>query len=287
MALALSMAICDEVLNLILGEIFMSFLQRLADKIHEIKTHSENRKDFSKALLNAVRDGVLTDAEITELNQLKEEYGLTENDLKKLRVKAYETAYVAAKADGVITSEEEADLSRIQKYLGVQDYDIKATKSELLRLRLIDEINHGNLPIQTVSNVVIQRGEVVHWEEQGNILEERVVSKHYVGGSNGVSFRIAKGVSYRIGASRGHIVTDKAIVPISTGRLIFTNKRILFAGDRKSFALSLNKILNIDFFSDGLQLHATTGKPRIIQITQPAHIDIIGAVISATINGYS
>lgn len=264
----------------------MKLIQRLVDKIHDLKRNYDNKKDFSNSLIHAVRDGILSESEIEALEHKKSEYGLTDNDIRKMRITAYEMAFAAAKADGKITEAEAAELTKIQRYLGISDFEIQQTKSELYRLKLIDEIQRGNLPIQSMPNIILQRGEVVHWAEPAKLLEERVVSRRYTGGSSGFSFRICKGVSYRVGASRGHIVTDTAIVPISSGDLALSNKRVIFAGNAKSFTIKLDKLLNIELFGDGLQLHGTTGKPKTIQLSKPAHIDIVGAVLSSTINSY-
>lgn len=264
----------------------MKLIQRLVDKVLAIKTRHDNKKDYSESLIAAVRDGVLTEQEISTLESKKNDYGLTDEDIRKIRITAYEVAFAAARADGSISESEDAELSKIQHHLGIADHEIGHTKSDLYRLRMIDEIQNGNLPIQSVNNLVVQRGETVHWAEPGSILEERVVSKRYSGGSSGFSFRIAKGVSYRVGSSRGRIITDTAIVPVSKGDLILTNKRVVFTGNVKSFSIKLDKLLNIEFYQDGLQFHGTTGKPRTVQLTQPAHIDIVGAILSSTINSY-
>jgi hypothetical protein len=78
------------------------------------------------------------------------------------------------------------------------------------------------------------------------------VGRHYEGGSQGVSFRLAKGITYRVGARRGHLVSDKQVMPVSTGNFVMTNKRAVFAGDAKSFALKFDKIINLELYANGL-----------------------------------
>ena len=149
------------------------------------------------------------------------------------------------------------------------------------------EIQEGNLPTTQVNNVIFQKGEQAHWTEAGDILEERVVGRRYQGGSSGVSFRIAKGVSYRVGAHRGNIVTDKAVVPVRSGDLIITNKRAIFRGDKKSFVLSIAKLLDVHFFTNGVKLTDDKGKPRTVKFETKENVDIVGAVLSRVINNYA
>ena len=51
-----------------------------------------------------------------------------------------------------------------------------------------------------------KKGEVVHFETAAGLTKE-VTLREFRGGSQGVSFRIAKGVRYRVGSMRGHMVT--------------------------------------------------------------------------------
>jgi hypothetical protein len=134
---------------------------------------------------------------------------------------------------------------------------------------------------------MLQKNEVAFWCEPGNILEERVVGRRYEGGSQGVSFRIMKGVSYRVGAHRGHIVTDKAVVPVSAGHLIITNKRVIFRGDSKSFSIKFDKLLELNFYSDGVRLTDEKGKPRLVRFAEEGNTDIVGAILSHAVNKYN
>jgi hypothetical protein len=133
---------------------------------------------------------------------------------------------------------------------------------------------------------VLQKAERVYWSEQGSLLEERVVRRGYEGGSHGISFRIAKGVSYRVGAHRGHLVTDKAVLPVSSGDLIVTSKRVIFRGDTKSFNFKLDKLLDVQFYSDGVRLMDDKGKPRLVQFAETGNGDVVGAILSHAVNSY-
>jgi hypothetical protein len=66
------------------------------------------------------------------------------------------------------------------------------------------------------------------------LVEPRRGPTHWVGGSQGVSFRIAKGVTYRVGQTRGHVVSGpEAPTPIDMGRLVVTNQRAVFQGQKQ------------------------------------------------------
>jgi len=257
----------------------------LKAKIHAMKERSANKKIFVQELMKAVEDGQLSLEEVGHLDALQASFNLTASETANARIAAYTRAFAVAKADARVTEEELTDLRRLQSYLGIQDALVQGTQQELARLRLLTEISDGHLPSTTVSGLVLQRSETAHWCEPATLLEERVVRRRYEGGTSGVSIRIMKGVSYRVGGYRGHSVAETGIVPVSTGDLVITSKRIVFNGDRKSFALKFDKLLGVEPYVDGIRLSAATGKPRLIQLRSPRNLDLVCAILSQAING--
>jgi hypothetical protein len=60
---------------------------------------------------------------------------------------------------------------------------------------------------------------------------------------------VMKGVTLRSGGVGGGPI--RKAVTVASGELVITDKRVLFAGDRKSFAISLEDLLSITPFTDG------------------------------------
>ena len=84
------------------------------------------------------------------------------------------------------------------------------------------------------------------------LVVEDKVRREFVGGSQGVSVRVTKGVYYRVGAFKGHAVEHTESVHIDTGWVFVTNKNIYFAGPKKSLRLPYAKIVSFQSFSDGI-----------------------------------
>lgn len=265
----------------------MGIFQGLVDKYKAAKQKSINKKEFKEGLLKAVEDGQLTADEISELEKRREELGLTEFDVQGMKSEIFTAAFAAAKADTQVTKEEEEELVKIQKYLGLSDDEISLDKKELARLRLLNEIQNGNMPAVSVSNVVLFKGETPYWVEPVDLIEEKVVRRHYSGGSRGMSFRVMKGVSYRVGGHRGTMTSETGLVVVSSGNMIITSKRIIMTGDRKSFAIKLNNLLNTELFTNAIYL-SENGKSsqRLIRFKEKGNHDIIGAVLSYAINHF-
>lgn len=141
------------------------------------------------------------------------------------------------------------------------------------------------LPEGTAAGLILQKGEVCHLSLPAILVEERVVSRNYQGGSRGVNLRLIKGVSFRVGQQRGQMVSQSGIVPISEGYFVITSKRLVFSGDRKSVTTPLDKLVDLHVFSDGLNYSVTTRqKPVIIKLPVSEEAELCALVITRLIN---
>jgi hypothetical protein len=265
----------------------MGFFRWIIDKIAAMRQRAKAKKDLISSILQAAARGVFTPQEMASFQTKFKELELQPTDLKTVQPKAYELALRAATIDGVITPEGYANLANIETFLRIPGNAITESKKQVARLHLLYEIQHGNVPNISVQDLILQKNETAHWSEAASLLEERVVNRRYVGSSQGVSIRIAKGVTYRVGSQRGHLVSDTAVVPVSTGALVVTNKRLIFRGDKKSFNFRLDKLLDCHFYSDGVRVTDDKGKPRVIRFYSAANTDIVGAVLTHAVNHFA
>jgi hypothetical protein len=152
-------------------------------------------------------------------------------------------------------------------------------------LHQLETYSFDQLPAARDSGINLQRGEIDYFSIAADMLEERVVRSNYVGGSRGVSIRLVKGVSYRVGQSRGHIESERALVSVSSGQLTITNQRLIFTGDRKSVNAPLPKIMNLEMFSDGLRFSLTNRqRPVTLRFFTPQSTELAGMYISRMLN---
>lgn len=155
--------------------------------------------------------------------------------------------------DHCLIPEEEHRLTQFQRQLGLTDEDLAPIKPKLERARMLSAIIMGNLPVVEVP-LILKQGEVCHFAAPATLLEERT-RREYVSGSRGVSIRIAKGVYYRIGATKGYSVPVREIVPVDNGTFYITNQRCLFVGNSKTLSVPHRKLVSYEAYQDGLQLH--------------------------------
>jgi hypothetical protein len=107
-----------------------------------------------------------------------------------------------------------------------------------------------------MSHPILKKGEEIHYITPVILKEIRVKNLGYVGGSQGVSFRIMKGVSYRVGATRGHILKEEALTETSRGFFIITNKRLLLQPlkENKAVSIPLEKVISYNCYENGVDI---------------------------------
>lgn len=246
------------------------------------------RRKFYSSLLKTAAKGFLSEQERVQIQERCDQLALSLDKLKGVRAKVYRKALQTARQSGHVTAEMENGLSQIQNFLMIPDGEIFREREDLSHLRLLAEIHDGNPPILHAVEIVLQKGEQAYWSEPAGILEQRVVGRRYEGGSQGVSIRIAKGVSYRVGSHRGRMVTDKRLLEVSSGSLIVTSKRVIFTGGLKSFDVKLDKVLSVHFADDGMIF--TTGsreKPYVLQFRSRKNVEVVQAILDHSMKRFA
>ena len=264
----------------------MGIVSILVEKVAAAKQKAVDKKVILAMLTTAVSDGKIDTSEMAEIQGKYADLGLSLIDIQGIRATVYARALDAAMTDGVVTRDEEAELQKIQDFLKIPDSEIGKSKKALAQYRLLSEIQMGNLPIIDAPKVLLQRNEVPHWMEAASLLEVTVVAKRFIGASSGLSIRIAKGLTYRVGQSRGQLLTDKEVRAVSDGVLVITNNRLIFQGDRKSFQIRLDKLLNAQLHTDGISVTGESGTPKVLKFSKTGNRDIFGSVLSLAINNY-
>lgn len=261
-------------------------LDRIKAMIANYKASKASKAEFRQWLVEACRDGVLAPGEVDAVRAKLAEVDLTESEWSSIRIEAFLVAAEHVQADGAVSQNEMADLRNLQLSLGIPDSDIAPTARNLVRLQILSDVAEGRLQGISVPGIVLKRGEEAYWSEWAELLEERVVDRRYVGGSSGFSVRIVKGVTYRFGGTRGRVITERGVVPVSRGRLVVTSQRLSFLGDRKSFNVPFQRLLAVEPANDGLLITCDKERVRTLRYCYSGNEELLAAVISASINKY-
>jgi hypothetical protein len=120
--------------------------------------------------------------------------------------------------------------------------------------------------------------EVVYLETPASLMKE-VAIREYQGDYGGVSFRIAKGVRYSTGRTRGRsVVVGTELQVADQGVLSVSSTRAAFLGGAKAIEFPYAKIMGIDVFSDGIRFQSSNRQSTpLFQVES-------GDVVAATLN---
>jgi hypothetical protein len=151
----------------------------------------------------------------------------------------------------------------------------------------VARVSAGNLPDEThnVTGVVLKPNErcCAYARNVDHVLNKKHTS--YVGGSQGISFRIAKGVRYHVGAYKGHRVTTVDQVVSDNGSLYVTDKRVVFAGSAQVISVQLKQLGDVRVFSDGLAL-IQENKPQPLMFRFFPRAPVIAVAVRAMLDAH-
>lgn len=264
----------------------MGFFEKLISSFSTGKLKKEQIDRLRESIWTAVADGTITDQELEYINGFYHDSELTQEDFNKLRSEIFAQVVHQAIIDRRVEANELAVLNHLIERLDVAPEIEAWAQRQVQYYSLFALIESGApLPIGSPTGLILQKNEVCHASLPAQLIEERVVSRNYAGGSQGVNLRIVKGVSYRVGQQKGKMVSQSGLVPVSDGNFVITNKRLVFTGDRKSVSTPIEKLLDLHVFSDGLNFTATGNvKPVIIRLNSGEDAELCAVLISRLIN---
>lgn len=203
---------------------------------------------------------------------------------ERQRKKSGETAFLGyaetALADDELSEDEEDALVAVADAVGFTQEDFE--RHGIYERLQIAKLNDGRLPTVEAPRLMAKRGEVVHLETSAALMKE-VTMREFRAGSQGFSFRVAKGVRYRVGSTRGRMVNVGTTIQIAdTGLLSVTNQRAVFMGDRKTIDMPYSKIVGMHLFSDAISF-SLSNRQNAPMIKVTVNTDVLGALLNAAV----
>ncbi len=122
-------------------------------------------------------------------------------------------------------------------------------------------LKDGELSVKMIcdsSPMLLKRREELQVALPSMSLWEPRSVRQSVGGYGGPSFRIAKGLSWRLGAFKARSESHEELRAIDQGRFTLTNKRLIFSGAKRTVDINLNKIISIEPYSDGIAVRTSS-----------------------------
>lgn len=241
---------------------------------------------YDQAMRQVIQDGVITPTEIWDLKRFQDRLGLTDQDTLDMR--AHALAYIT----DVAIQNNRDDLMNANEHVkekfglvGISHPVVLSACNRAINFYGMQLIAAGGLPSVEPNAINLCQGEECHLELEAALLEERVVSSGWVSGHSGFSFRVAKGVRFHVGGTRGRHLSQKAVVPVSHGTLAITSERICFLGVPKSFDARWDQVMGIEPYSDGLSVFiANRTKAPTVQYVHPELAELAASICSCYIS---
>lgn len=177
--------------------------------------------------------------------------------------------------DSIKNSFAEAKRKNNERLVAIQE------AKEERKKHLLEMYNGNNLPNEPTSGILLQKGEICHTSYPAVRYETKTVTKGYAGGYSGVSIKVAKGVTFHTGGTRGHAVKEQVGVKYP-GKIYITNKRVIFVADKKNFTITYGKLISVTPYRDGFGFNKENGSYIILL----NNVEYMGAVLNGAINNF-
>lgn len=146
-------------------------------------------------------------------------------------------------------------------------FDEAGIRQKLVQALVLKDLSGGRpstrVQLSTALPIALKRDEKIQWLFNEVTRREPRTSYHYEGGSHGVSIRLMKGVSYRVGSHRGQRIATTEMVTVGSGALAVTNNALYFMGGTSSKRMPLSGIVSVDGFDDGVIVTPSRGKQQV------------------------
>jgi hypothetical protein len=239
--------------------------------------------------LEKYSDSFLSQDEREEIELFASELNISQAEVEKINKSnaenIYKDAVQKAISDNEVTFDEQETLEQLATKLELNVDEIgidKHTDETYNYLLLLNALNNGYLPTKTNSIIVLQKNETTHWEAPASLLISKIITTGYSGSSRGVSIRIMKGVSYKVGTSRSAPIKEQVSIK-HPGILIITSKRVVFSSNTKSFSVPFTQLISFDPYSDGLGLQKSNAS-YLLSLANDRSAEVTFKILANAIN---
>jgi hypothetical protein len=229
------------------------------------------RQRIALEVLRALKGNANFDALEKTVEDIERSSFLSPAERKMLLVKGWESSVEGFLEDGILDPTEEHRLIDFKERFSLtqDELDKNGSLTKIAKAAVLRDVSNGVVPqrmsVDASLPINFQKGEQIVWVfARSDYLEDKT-RRHYVGGSQGISVRVAKGFYFRTSAFKGRSVEQTERVHIDTGLVVVTDRNIYFAGAKKSVRIPYAKIVSFEPFSNGIGImrDAASAKAQI------------------------
>lgn len=257
--------------------LFRKAKEKYVEAQQERREQSERRAAYSVAVARLAEPGADIPAILAEL---PDGDAYSETALTQVNDRVFRQIAEVMLEDDLLDSTEERNMVAAATALGITDERMNAEFAPLLERMVIARVNDGRLPVLEDVRLQLKAGETAHLTTGASLMKWNPI-REYQSGHNGFSFRIAKGVYYHTGRTKGRsVVVGEQIAVQDSGVLTVTSHRAVFSGSKKALQFEYRNLLDMEVYSDGIKL-AVSNRQNASLLKLDAGGDVVAAVISA------
>lgn len=155
-------------------------------------------------------------------------------------------------SEGGVSDEEQKKINREAEALKKQEI---AKQKEKDANDFLMGLENGSIPINYSgqSPVILKKDELISIILENINLQEPRAVRQTNAAYGGPTIRVAKGVSFRMGGASARSESHEEIRVIDNGKLVLTNKRLIFIGTKRTVNIDLRKVMAIVPYKDGIE----------------------------------
>lgn len=269
----------------------MGLLDKLGDGLAKLgigradhAARKQAQAEYIAILDTVIADGDVSPSEKRRINDHVLACELDPDFVLQANEDAYIELLVHDQIAGRTSAADNARLAKVRSALRL-DTDVERRHAPAIAHRArIGMILSGQAPALGHVPLNLKSGETPFAVQAAELIEERVVDRRITGASVGISIPVVKGIRLRFGQGRGHLESIRGNVAVARGHLVITDQRIAFSGDKKSFDVTLSRVIDVRQFSDGLIIAINGAANRMVRFVGEVDNDVISACIASVIS---
>lgn len=242
----------------------------LLKSIHKscVEKQQKSKKEIQLLFLDTYQDSTQIGLLRKRANSLAREGGLTTKEALQTVVDCLGNLINLALEDKILTENEENAIVQIGKTFEdvIDPVQLGLGNEKIVKAGTIRDLQAGifksRISVDGHLPILLEKTEQIIWVFKSTKYYETRMKTQYVGGSHGMSFRVMKGVYYRVGAHKAERIQTKHTELADAGLFVITSKNIHFKGVEKSFRIPIKKLISVDLHSDGITIFKDSANPK-------------------------
>ncbi len=266
-----------------------------------MNSHQQHATSFqAKQLLNQqisglrdvfvsiISDETVTEGGLSRLNHFYQNNPIPLQFLPIVRDEAFCQAAHFEILDQGTANQETFRLIHLAIGLGISPHLLTWMEEEVCTLALLEHIQDcpfDDIPTIKTESIILNPGERAFAELPTMLVEEHTIDQDLDNGLSGKSFRLMRGVKYKIGDKKNDLLDRTDISDTDSGYLILTDKRIVYSGSNESFSVEINSLFGTRMFADSIQFTTIQNEKLVtIGFQNPLAAEYCGVVLSKLLN---